>query len=1074
VTVDVTMVPDYYARLEVDPGAERPEIEAALKRLQPAWSMGTRNPKTRHSNQLYLDEIPALRKALLSDPSSRAAYDAELAVVQIAERDAKLDELQKMARLRAAKGGLSPSDHALLVDEAAKLGLTEDDLLRVTKNIPMFVETAGLNGDAELDHDVAADVLDPSTRRQIRVVLDHVGCRDLYDALGVSRDAPKNYIEARADEERQRWMKKAQVTAEKTAWLEIITHGQSHLSSPKARGRYDRTLAQEAEESFEGLAAFALKGLNRLDPGTLEALIHEAASLGIPSERADRLIGRLCRRSGVTREHGSVAPLAGVSYSTTPAHANGAAKFGVVRCRQCAGITELSPVARKANSARCRHCGTSLKWDCPVCKRKAWVDERRCECGFRQALREPVVRHFEAAQNAFRSFDLAGALEHLARVQAFAPNLPGARNGFAKVHQRQADIARVQLAYETARAGGRLVSARGAIEAWSKLVDPESLELQAAMSEVARGLRRAESLAARARNLERTDPTTARDLYRQSLAIAADLPDALTGLKRTPPDPPTALDGQVHGDRIRLTWTPPPPDGLGSLTFVVVRKGGGPLLHPGDGTRIAEVSTCEFDDTHATPGETVGYAVMSKRGGVESVTAISLGPFVFLADVKDVRVELHQHEVELAWTLPRGVSDVRVIRKQGGPPKNPRDGERLPVALDHALDRNVDPNEIYHYGVYAIYAMSDGRLFPSPGVVVSARPQAPVSALAAPRLLLEPGGRVRIDWIEPARGSVKIMRTAHPVPLAAGTQLAMAEAEALGGDWIEPMAPDRAHDPEPPTEGHCYYTPLTVWAGTYTIGHAAALSRVADASELRATRTGTGLGAGSGGTRVTLRWRWAADASATLIVARQGTPPLGPNDPETVRATVYRAEYDRQDCWTLSLSPSRPINNVDDAPSSSPPLARSPFDPVALDVGPWHIRVYSVIDLDGSRSFSPGLESSSSTILPGPHPEVTVSYVLKRPWFPGLPWSVAFRTEPVSSAVPPMVLVAHQRAVPLSVDDGQIIAHFPAGRDGAQFRIRTPLNLAQYGVRVFADPNVEPDALIPIRLRHPESSTARV
>ena len=108
---------------------------------------------------------------------------------------------------------------------------------------------------------------------------------------------------------------------------------------------------------------------------------------------------------------------------------------------------------------------------------------------------------------------------------------------------------------------------------------------------------------------------------------------------------------------------------------------------------------------------------------------------------------------------------------------------------------------------------------------------------------------------------------------------------------------------------------------------------------------------------------------------------------------------------------------------------------------------------------------------PGRIPEVTVSYVLKRPWLPGLPWSVVFRTEPPGSVVPPMVLVAHHRAVPLSVDDGQIVAHFPAGRDGAQFRIRTPLNLSQHGIRVFPDPNVEPDALIPIRLRHPESGS---
>ncbi len=153
-------------------------------------------------------------------------------------------------------------------------------------------------------------MLDPSTRRQIRVALEHLGCRDLYDAIGVERDAPASYIAERADAERQRWMKKAQVTAEKTAWLEIITHAQSHLGSPKARARYDRTLALEAEESFEGLAEFALKGLSRLDAGTHAALVEEAAALGIPSARAELLIGRICRRLGVTRESVAVAECA--------------------------------------------------------------------------------------------------------------------------------------------------------------------------------------------------------------------------------------------------------------------------------------------------------------------------------------------------------------------------------------------------------------------------------------------------------------------------------------------------------------------------------------------------------------------------------------------------------------------------------------------------------------------------------------------------------------------------------------------------------------------------------------------
>src|SRR5262249_25469128 len=169
--------------------------------------------------------------------------------------------------------------------------------------------------------------------------------------------------------------------------------------------------------------------------------------------------------------------------------------------------------------------------------------------------------------------------------------------------QRQADIDRLKVAYGTARAGGKLSAARAAVEAWSRLVDPGAPELRAAWTELAPALRRAEALAAKARPLERTDPAAARNLYRQSLAIAADLPEALAGLGRTPPDPPTALDARVLGDRIRLLWSPPPPDGLGPLTFVIVRKRDGALQHPGDGTRIAEVSAAEFDDTHIAPGD---------------------------------------------------------------------------------------------------------------------------------------------------------------------------------------------------------------------------------------------------------------------------------------------------------------------------------------------------------------------------------------------------------------------------------------------------------------------------------------
>jgi hypothetical protein len=1071
------MVPDYYARLGIDPGASAAEVEAALRKQQPVWSMGTRNPKTRHTNQLFLDEVPALRRALLSGPESRAAYDAELAAAQIADREDKLDELQRRIRLRAAKGGLTPADRSLLRDEASRLGLTDDVLDRLTRLVPSFSAPARVDPEEELDVDPPADVLDPSTRRQIRGALEHLGRRDLYDALGLPRDAPASIIAARADEERQRWMKKAQVTAEKTAWLEIISHAQSHLTTPKARGRYDRTLDLEAEERFETVTGFALHGLSRLDLGTRQALIEEAAALGIAGGRADRLIGRACRKGGVSREPGSVTPRTFSAAGATPPAPGGAAttgsngKYQLIRCRNCSGVTELSPVARRTSPARCRHCGASLKWDCPVCKRSHWLDQPKCTCGFPLALREPLISHFAAALHAFRSHDLTTAREHLEQVQKYAPHHVGARNGMAKIRQHEADVEYFRATCETALAGRKLLAAKKAVDAWRNLADPALPEIRDAWKRVSSGLREAGELAAKARKLERVDPPAARGLYRKSLDIAGDLPDALAGLQRCPPDSPSNLELQVLGDRIRLSWAPPPPDGLGPLTFAVMRKRGDLPKHPADGTRIAAVSTCEFEDRHVKPGETVSYAVLSRRGDAESLAAVAVGPVVYLPDVQDVRVDPRQGEIELSWIPPPGVFEVRVVRKLDSAPEGPRDGERVPCALDQALDAQVRQDQVYHYGIYAIYRMADGQRYPSPGVIVGAFPRAAVAAMPAPRLTLTSRGDVRLDWIEPARGPVRILRTQRPLPHDPGARITLDQAEQLAGDWIALAGTDRAEDSSPPPAGLCYYTPLVSLGGTLIVGYSATLSRVADPSDLRAARVGAPEGDRLRGSRVQLRWRWTPEASATLLVARQGVPASGPDDPSALAFTVSRDEFDRLGSWTVSL-PGTGSDEVSDfelqpAPGSSPGHR-------GLRTNTWYVRAYSIAEVDGAPRVSPGLEATASTAVPGPHPEVTVAYLLSRPWFPWRPWTVTMRTEPPGEAIPPLVLVANDRAVPVSVDDGKVIARLPAARDGSRHNLRRQAHLSRCEVRAFVDPMLEPGSLFPVRFRHPETGSTRL
>ncbi len=772
------MVADYYAMLGVEPGADRAAVEAALARQQPIWSSGTRNPKNKHTYQSYLDQIPAIRQALLGDPAARAAYDAELAAAGRAERDRKLDELQRLVRLRAAKGGLTVADRDLLREQAVRLGLSAADLDRLAEPIPPKPE-APADDDAP---DPPADVLDPTTRRQIRVALEHLRRRDLYDALGLPRDAPADELAARADAERRRWMQKAQVTAEKTAWLEVVSHAQSHLASPPARARYDRTLVLEAEEALIVSIEFALKGLSRLDPGTRAALVDEAAARGIAPDRADRLIGRVCRTLGVARDGGTIASASG-----------GAPRL--LRCRSCAGVTEYAAAAR-SKGAECRHCGAPLRWACPLCKATHWVDEPRCACGFRVELREPLMMHFEAAQVAFRARDLRPALAHLERVRVIAPQHVGRARGSRRStsgwwHSNGRGPT------SNRRRPPASWSRRKMAEAWGRLAPPGDPAWKAAWSDVVAALGKARALAGRARSLEATDPKAARDLYRRALAIAADLPEALAGVKRCPPDPPPSLFGEYEGGAVRLRWTPPAPDGLGPLSFVVVRKLGGALEHPGDGTRIAEVSAAEFEDRPDAPGGSVGYAVLSKRGEVESIAAAAVGPIWLLADVSDVRVAPKHRAVDLSWTPPPGAHEVRVVRRRGVAPTGPKDGDRVEALRDRAHDDGLEDDRVYHYGIFAIYRLPDGRLVPSRGVFVPAQPHAPAPVPAAPAVTTEPDGRVRLTWPEPSRGTVRVLRTAKALPMAPGDRLTAAAAGSIEGRWLEDAGPGTAIDPAP-------------------------------------------------------------------------------------------------------------------------------------------------------------------------------------------------------------------------------------------------------------------------------------
>lgn len=1006
------MPPDYYELLGLESGADRSLIEAALQARQGEWLGRAREAVDGRRYLALLEQIPGLRQALLSTDEARVAYDRALRESLAARRVEALDELQRLVRLRGAKGGLTVSDRALLRAEAERLEVGRGELERLVEVYPPLpeapAEAVDDDGGARTD-----DVLDAAARAEIGRVLAVRRRRDLYDVLDLPRDAPDEEIGLRIGNARQHAEEGGGARLAEDGGVDVIGVLTSYLGTPEARRRYDRTLVREAEDALRERAGFALKGLSRLDGGTHEVLRQEGAALGIVPERAERLIRGVCRRDGVVIESaaGVVAALE--------------SRKGWLRCRRCCGLTDLG-WAEIHTSGACRHCQGALQWDCPVCKRQYWVDEPRCRCGFRLVDLVPMVQHFEAAQRAFRMKRYGVAVDHLRRVQRMAPRHVGARKGLEKLQAQIGEIRRLKGVFAVERSGQRLVAARAVLEHWGRLVSPGEPVFRAALEDVTRRLAEAEALTARGREQVGRDPAEARVLYRRALVLATDLPEALDGLRRCPPDGPSALFAEARAGRVMLRWSAPAVDEGGAIAYRVIRKRGEAPAHAEDGTVVAEVEGTEWEDGGVTRGEAYGYAVFARREGVSSITGVSSGPFVVVDEVKQVRVESARGLVRLAWTLPEGAVGARVVRKRGMPVLGPHDpaGVVVEAGRDGVEDRGLEDGRVYHYGVYALYRTGSGRAHASAGVAVSAVPGEPPGVVTDLRIEAGADGQPCLRWTPPDVGRVRVVRTERPLMWVEEELRPAAELSGIEGEWLADVRPGVVVErgARGGASAIAYLTPVTVHAGQAAVGGAVVLARIEDPRGLRVERSWEAP------STVWLRWQWAegAGGARARVEAREGRHALGPEDGAARMVVVSRDEYAQRGYATMELPPG--------------------------EAGPWYVVVYSEVEVRGQTWHSPGIEPGARAIVPEPGGATDVWYTIERPKVGGRDWRVRLRTEPPGAEIGPTVLVAQRRYVPLGATEGQVVARFGAARDGERMLFRPAAALDGQKMRLWPDP----------------------
>ncbi len=207
-----------------------------------------------------------------------------------------------------------------------------------------------------------------------------------------------------------------------------------------------------------------------------------------------------------------------------------------------------------------------------------------------------------------------------------------------------------------------------------------------------------------------------------------------------------------------------------------------------------------------------------------------------------------------------------------------------------------------------------------------------------------------------------------------------------------------------------------------------------------------------------------AGGDSTRLVGPSGiTAHAARTTPGRSWSTVAREDYDRQGSWTLILPRTTAAMSQSDLELQPPSVP--PNGPFSLRRDRWYITAYSQSCRDGrASSFLPALSrrhDHRARPAPGSH---RVLY-LKRPWLPGAALERDLAHRAPGAAVPPMVLVANERAIPLSADDGEIIARASGRPRRCTHPIRTPLEPLASGSARFLDPTIDPGSLAP----HPAS-----
>ncbi len=850
-----TTHPNFFILLGLDPDApwDAVKFETALKAKMSEWSRQSAGVGAKAiAAQKNREMIPDIRKVM----EDQAQRDVEALAARKERASASKDRiavLEQQLTLAEAKGYLEKGEFDRLVAEFKDV-LSEREIhrrLKVEVRVPTGPDPK------------AAHKLDSSIVKAIEQRLAILSVPDLYQLFAMKPNTSAAELCRAADQLYHEMTTRQPKDAEVTAKSELAGYAKDIFQSPDKRKGYDESLRQQ---SLDALLKQLDDGMNRLTDKTLHVgqvqwFMGQAAKKGWSSEEA---LTKLLEHARQRKWYPEV-PTLDLSLQQQ-------------RCGNCQTMNEKK---RK----NCSSCNMPLTIPCPNCGQMVPSDEAGCSnCGFPTGNAFWIDDVLAECEGLLNRGETTTADERLRTAErAWAPKKPDERaqkihayrekiQSFTQEQQRRIEQLRQMVDQRQFYAAQRYLAT----------LPPQASDgVRSTRQHVSENIARVQTLVKQAQSPGLNGDRRV-ELCLQALHLCADCDEARALLRTLPPAAPGNLQAWASSSVVSLSWDASTSRGA---SYKVVRKSGARPASINDGTLLAVVTGHIYDDAQPENGVPLFYAVFSAYDEVVSAQATVLAHPVLLArDVSNVSSIIDNQLVDLRWSVPEHVHEIIVVRKEGSPPTSAGDGTRLQLTdRSRLVDRAVQNERRYYYGIYCLYRDYDQRMVSSRGVIKDATPETPPTVVTHLDIQSErrsQGYEVRLSWTPPSKGQVMVLKSPREPALKVGESIDSGKVSNYGT-----VLQGRANSLTDTLNGlgFVYYTPVVIFQNAAYIGEPHRHVCVEDVSGLEVENLGNAL---------RLQWMWPTNCQETLVCFDFERWP-SPGQATTNVLRVSRAEYER-------------------------------------------------------------------------------------------------------------------------------------------------------------------------------------